>query len=205
MRFTSRAGRTDKSSRKLRIDDTGSSSSSTTKSSPEHNFPGHQEYFAIFLQAGDSHKFNSHLKNRLGQILSDMMLVNETKGLCIHIAKTQMVSKFLGIITFSPNYGITGDSISSKREEIPVIDILDCIGAAWNQRRLVIVIPWVVQFLGMMKWYAHSFILSCLLCENSKCISYPHSTGIKFQGDFDTTSIALRCFGPSDIIAYPFK
>ena len=93
--------------------------------------------------------------------MSDMMLVNETKGLCIHIAKTQMVAKFLGIIVFSPNYGIPGDSISSIREEIPVIDILDCIGAAWNQRRLVIVIPWVVQFLGMMKWYAELFYSIC--------------------------------------------
>ena len=161
MRFTLKAGRTDKSSRKLRIDDKGSSSS-VTNSSPEHNFPGHQEFFATFLQAGDSYKFNSHLKHRLGQILSDMMLVNETKGLSIHIAKAQMVAKFLGMNTFSPNYGNPGDSISSVREEIPVIDILNCIGAAWNQRRLVIVIPWVVQFLGMMKWYAHSFIRSVL-------------------------------------------
>ena len=204
MRFTSKAGRADKSSRKLRIDDKGSSSSAT-KFSPEHNFPGHQEFFAIFLQASESHKFNSHLKHRLGQFMSDMMLVNEIKGLCIHIAKTQMVAKFLGIIVFSPNYGIPGDSISSIREEIPVIDILDCIGAAWNQRRLVIVIPWVVQFLGMMKWYAELFIRSVLCSMHSNCLSYPHSTGIKFQGDFDTTSIPLRCFGPSDITACPIK
>lgn len=107
--------------------------------------------------------------------MSDMMLVNETKGLCTHIAKTQMVAKFLGIIEFSPNYGIPGDSISSIREEIPVIDVLDCIGVAWHQRRLVMVIPWVVQFLGMMKWYVVIYLMhSFVAFDYSNCLSYPH-------------------------------
>lgn len=107
--------------------------------------------------------------------MCDMMLVNETKGLCTHIAKTQMVAKFLGIIVFSPNYGIPGDSISSIREEIPVIDILDCIGAAWNQHRLVIVIPCVVQFLGMMKWYVVIYSMcSFVAFDYSNCLSFPY-------------------------------
>ena len=155
MRFTSTCGQTDKSSRKLRIDDRRSSSD--TKAAPERNFPGHQEFFAIFLRAGDSYKFNFHLKHRLAHILSDMMAVNETKGLCDHIAKTQMLAKFLGMIAFSPNYDLAADSISDRGEDtnIPPINIKECIDAAWKQRRLVIVLPWVVQFLGMMKWYAH--------------------------------------------------
>ena len=155
MRFTSTCGQTDKSSRKLRIDDTRSSSN--TKSASERNFPGHQEFFAIFLRAGDSYKFNFHLKHRLAHILSDMMSVNETKGLCDHIAKTQMLAKFLGMIAFSPNYDLAADSISDRGEDtnIPPINVKECIDAAWKQRRLVLVLPWVVQFLGMMKWYAH--------------------------------------------------
>lgn len=150
MRFTSTCGQTNK---RLRIDD--KKSSTNAKAAPEHNFSGHQELFAIFLRAGDSYKFNFHLKHRLANILSEMMAVNETKGLCDHIAKTQMLAKFLGMISFSPNYDLA-DLISDRGEATyPPINIKECINAAWKQRRLVIVIPWVVQFLGMMKWYAH--------------------------------------------------
>lgn len=153
MRFTSTCGQADKSSRKLRIDE--KRSSFNAKAAPEHNFPGHQEFFAIFLRAGDSYKFNIHLKHRLAHVLSDMMSVKETKGLCDHIAKTQMLAKFLGMISFSPNYDIVAE-ISGRDEDttIPPINVKEYIEAAWKQRRLVIVVPWVVQFLGMMKWYA---------------------------------------------------
>jgi hypothetical protein len=153
MRFTSICGETDKSSRKLRLDEKRSSFNATA--APELNFPGHQEFFAIFLRAGDSYKFNIHLKHRLAHVLSEMMSVKETKGLCDHIAKTQMLAKFLGLISFSPNYDVAADSISGRDEDttIPPINVKECIEAAWKQRRLVITVPWAVQFLGMMKWY----------------------------------------------------
>lgn len=154
MRFTSICGQTDKSSRKLRLDEK-KSSFTTPKAAPELNFPGHQEFFAIFLRAGDSYKFNVHLKHRLAHVLSELMSVKKTKGLCDHIAKTQMLAKFLGMAEFSPNYDISADSIPDRDGDttIPPINIKECIEAAWKQRRLVVVVPWAVQFLGMMKWY----------------------------------------------------
>ena len=160
MRFTSKSGQTNKSSRKLRIDQKGPSSNSNTDL-PEQSFPGHQEFFSIFLKAGDSYKFNVHMKRRLAQIITEMSAVNETKGLCEHIAKSQMLAKFLGMLEFSPNWNLSsGNATADLTAEnidinLPPINIKECIEAAWERSRLVIVIPWVVQYLGMMKWCVH--------------------------------------------------
>eukprot|EP00571_Detonula_confervacea_P000080 CAMPEP_0172324684 /NCGR_PEP_ID=MMETSP1058-20130122/51971_1 /TAXON_ID=83371 /ORGANISM="Detonula confervacea, Strain CCMP 353" /LENGTH=1077 /DNA_ID=CAMNT_0013041025 /DNA_START=44 /DNA_END=3273 /DNA_ORIENTATION=+ len=183
MRFTSKSGQTNKSSRKLRIDHKGPSS--TTNTAPEQSFPGHQEFFSIFLRAGDSYKFNVHMKRRLAQIITEMTAVNETKGLCELIAKTQMLAKFLGMLVFSPNWDMSNGSsaadLLSENEDInlPPINIKECIEAAWKQYRLVVVVPWVVQFLGMMKWdeisrrfqyYIDTFTL--LWSINHHCLPY---------------------------------
>jgi len=157
MRFTSKSGQTNKSSRKLRIDQKGPSPNTNT-TLPEQSFPGHQEFFSIFLRSGDSYKFNVHLKFLLVQMITEMSAVNETKGLCEHIAKTQMLAKFLGMLVFSPNWNLSSVSATTNLTSgnmdinLPPINIKECIEGAWKQSRLVIVIPWVVQFLGMMKW-----------------------------------------------------
>lgn len=85
--------------------------------------------------------------------------MNETKGLCEHMAKTQMLAKFLGMLVFSPNWGLANgspsDDAENENEDMSLlpIDINECIRAAWDQYRLIVVVPWVIQFLGMMKWY----------------------------------------------------
>jgi len=159
MRFTSKSGQTNKSSRKLRIDQKGGSSSNT-KTTPDQSFAiGHQEFFFIFLQAGDSYKFNVHMKRRLAQLITEMSSVNETKGLCEHISKTQMLAKFLGMLVFSPNWDMsvnTPNSVIDHNNNSAVnsfpIDVKKCIVTAWKQYRLVVVIPWAVQYLRMMRW-----------------------------------------------------
>lgn len=160
MRFTSRGGQTNKrsSSRKLTIDQKRPSSSDT--SLPKQYFRGHQEFFAIFLNAADSYKFNTHLKRRLAQLVTEMTAVNETKGLCNHLAKTRMLAKFLGLLVFSPDWTFSGsDSASDTAKlvrtggtEIPPIDLKRQVEMAWKDYRLAIVIPWVVEFLKMMTW-----------------------------------------------------
>ena len=159
MRFTSKSGQTNKSSRKLRIDQKGGSSSNT-KTTPDQSFAiGHQEFFFIFLQAGDSYKFNVHMKRRLAQLITEMSAVNETKGLCEHISKTQMLAKFLGMLVFSPNWDMSvnnPNSVIDHNNNSAVnsfpIDVKKCIVTAWKQYRLVVVIPWAVQYLRMMRW-----------------------------------------------------
>ena len=169
MSFTSKSGQTNKSSRKLRIDQKGPSSNSTT-ATPEQSFSGHQEFFSTFLRAGDSHRFNVHLQRRLSQLIQEMNAVNETKGLCDHIAKTQMLAKVLGMLVFSPNWDLSGSDSGCIEISPPPINIQDCIELAWEQSRLVVIIPWVVQFLSMMKWCVsiyyvfHSFFYTKVGC-----------------------------------------
>lgn len=154
MRFTSKSSQTNKSSRKLRIDSKGPSSNPTT-ANPEQSFTGHQEFFSTFLRAGDSHRFNIHLQQRLSQIITEMSSVDEVKGLCDHLAKTQMLAKFLGLLVFSPNWDLSTVDLSSGNNNVNMapVNIKESVQSAWEQSRLVAVIPWVVQFLGMIKWY----------------------------------------------------
>jgi len=151
MRFTSKSGQKSKSSRKLSLDQKGASFTEVT---PEQSFQEHQEFFLIVLQAGDSYRFNTHLKHRLAKSISEMSAANETKGLCLHVAKLQLLAKFLGLLVFSPNW-----DLSSEREydvsgvdSLPPLDLKMHIVNAWNNYRLVVVIPWVVEFLSMMRW-----------------------------------------------------
>jgi hypothetical protein len=160
-RFTSRGGQTNKrrSSRKLTVDQKRSSSG-YVKSLPQQSFRGHQEFFHLFLNVSDSYKFNTHLKRRLAQIITEMTAVNDTKGLCQHIEKIKMLAKFLGLLVLSPYWSTTDlDSSADTTEmvsvsciELPPIDIKGHIESAWKEYRLVIVIPWVVEFLKMMTW-----------------------------------------------------
>jgi hypothetical protein len=134
--------------------------SNSDNSLPKQRFLGHQEFFALFLNAGDSYRFNTHLKRRLAQLVIEMTAVTDIKGLCQHITKTMMLAKFLGLLVFSPNWSITeGGSLEAKAEVIPLsnheappIDLKEQIQKAWREYRLVIVIPWVVEFLKMATW-----------------------------------------------------
>eukprot|EP00804_Cyclotella_cryptica_P021973 CCRYP_000916-RA/>CCRYP_000916-RA protein AED:0.00 eAED:0.00 QI:177/1/1/1/1/1/2/2149/738 len=160
-RFTSRGGQTNKrrSSRKLTVDQKRSSSG-YVKSLPQQSFRGHQEFFHLFLSVSDSYKFNIHLKRRLAELVTEMTAVNDTKGLCQHIEKTRMLAKFLGLVVLSPYWSITNldsstdttDMGSVSSIELPPVDIKGHIESAWKEYRLVIVIPWVVEFLKMMTW-----------------------------------------------------
>ena len=105
-----------------------------------------------------------HLKTRLAQIITQMSATNETKGLCEHIAKTQMLAKFLGLLVFSPNWDLLshGKNVSADLGSgnidinLPPVNIKEFVEEAWKRYRLALVIPWVVQFLGMMEWCVHS-------------------------------------------------
>jgi len=90
-----------------------------------------------------------------------MTAVKETKDLCEYMAKTQTLAKFLGMLDFSPNWELAADSIPDKDYDLTSsINIRKCIEDAWIHNRLVVVIPWVTQYLGMMKWYAVELLWS---------------------------------------------
>ena len=96
------------------------------------------------------------MKRRLAQMITEMSAVNDTKGLCEHISKTQMLAKFLGMLVFSPNWDVSAEVEDTTN--LAPINIKECIEIAWKQMRLVVVIPWVVQYLRMMKWYVRQLV-----------------------------------------------
>ena len=84
-----------------------------------------------------------------------MAAVNDTKGLCHHLAKTIMVAKFLGLLVFSPNWTVGEESALTDdfaHNETTSFDLKQQIEKAWIEYRLVTVIPWVVEFLKMMRY-----------------------------------------------------
>ena len=155
MRFTSKSGLKNKSSRKLSLDH---KNSSINQASPEQSFQGHQEFFFIVLQAGDSYRFSTHLKRTLALSISEMSAMNETKGLCLRISKLQLIAKFLGLLVFGPNWGMTSEEqvCISDTNSLSPLDLKARITSSWNDYRLVIDIPWIVKFLSMMRWDASS-------------------------------------------------
>ncbi|KAL7464364.1 hypothetical protein ACHAXS_004694 [Conticribra weissflogii] len=160
-RFTSKSGQTNKSSHKFNLNQKKVSSNGHM-SVPEI-FQGHQEFFFLFIEAGDSYKFNTHLKRRLSSLILEFSASTETKGVCQIISKTRLLAKFLGLLVFSPNWVSRHNLFSQNKGllrssfqpvssgELP-LDLKECIIASWKQYRLTVDIPWIIQFLGMMKW-----------------------------------------------------
>ena len=127
--------------------------------SPDQYFTGHQEFFFRFIRYVDSYSFSVHLRNRLVSLVSAMWSSNETKGLEQRIMKLQMLSKFLGVLAFSPNwtedsYVTDPPSLSNGIVDttIPFLEINEFLGKGWSERKLIVTIPWILSFFQMMNW-----------------------------------------------------
>mmetsp|Transcript_10710 Transcript_10710/g.15112 ORF Transcript_10710/g.15112 Transcript_10710/m.15112 type:complete len:626 (+) Transcript_10710:1-1878(+) len=84
--------------------------------------------------------------------------------------KIQLLAKFLGMLTFCSHWNLPGRSMltskvntasDSRMLEAPVPDLplRNFIEIAWKERRLVVVIPWVIEFLRMSTMDRQSFLL----------------------------------------------
>ncbi|KAJ7352921.1 negative regulation of DNA replication [Desmophyllum pertusum] len=136
-----------------------------------------KSFFKGFIQSAASHSFNQHLTNllivKIDEIndkefpLSDIEEGSE-KDLSIQnqelkqdfsccLKNIRILAKFLGFLLFQPYYGaettsqvIVADALKI-RNRIPIqFDILSYLKKAWCSGRLVLTIPWVVEYLSMM-------------------------------------------------------
>ena len=75
-----------------------------------------------------------------------------------------MLAKYLGLLVFSPNWDISAGngSDSSSIDNLPPIDVKGAVEDAWEQSRLIAVVPWVIQFLAMMKWCVQFAVIDLL-------------------------------------------
>lgn len=167
-RFTSKGGQKNKSSQKLVLDQKSKSSAPLSPDQPETFFPGHQEFFLLFLQSVDSYSFGIQLCRRLVGMITKMAKNDDVKGLERRLLKLQLLSKFLGFLVFSPNWNImshegpgnddriiatsSDDAIFHLNSTHPVLPLRQYIEDGWRNKRLVTTLPWVVDFLRMARW-----------------------------------------------------
>lgn len=136
----------------------------TNMTSPDEYFTGHQEFFYRFIRFVDSYSFSIHLRNRIVSVITTMWSLDDWKGLEERIMKLQMLSKFLGVLAFSPNWVETenngwlgGSSLSAPGDMIedvttPFFDMKHFIEKGWKEQRLIVTIPWIISYLQMMSW-----------------------------------------------------
>lgn len=183
-RFTTKGGQMNKSSQKLVLDQKSHTSALSSVVQAEHFFPGHQEFFFLFLLSADSYNFGVQLSRRLVGLISGMASLDDVRGLEQRLSRLQLLSKFLGVLVFSPNWNLnrqehigTSNSAQACASENaiihlnttePVLRLKWFIEEAWRKRRLVADIPWIVEYLRMSKWdtvsqntcyYQHIFAL----------------------------------------------
>ena len=173
-RFTSKVGvvssstQRNKSSQRLTLDiNTNEPNGNESKScgfvgndysTPDQYFTGHQEFFYRFIMFVDSFMFSSQLRNRLMAVIPKMWSSNDTGGVEQRIMHLQMLSKFLGVLTFSPYWttdNLVEDSILSDPTDTslkPLIQMTQFVERGWKERKLIVTIPWVLDFCQMIKW-----------------------------------------------------
>ncbi|XP_066026194.1 codanin-1-like [Pocillopora verrucosa] len=144
---------------------------------PAPSFSHVQEFFKGFIQSAASHSFNQHLMDllivKITEInnkefpLSDIKEGSD-KDLSIQnqevqqdfsscLLKIRILAKFLGFLIFQPYHGTETSSQTivtetlKLRNRIPIhFDILSYLKMAWCSGRLVLTVPWAVEYLSMM-------------------------------------------------------
>lgn len=127
------------------------------------SFTGYQEFFFLFLYSVDSYNFGVHVMNQIATITKNLMSDRSPSGLEKRALDLQMTARFLGVLVFSPNW--RGEAVDwSKIKPVPAADSclaqMECIGLplskvvreAWEGGFLLLVVPWITEFLKMSKW-----------------------------------------------------
>ncbi|XP_076359211.1 codanin-1 like protein dlt [Tachypleus tridentatus] len=156
---------------------------------PNPSFPYAQGFFHDFLVAAASAPLNQHL---LDQLASKIYEVNRLEiipadsetGVDLEIREQfftalhtlRLLGKFMGFITFLPYRTLDclpGDLLVSQQtmrnKTSPQINLFTIVEKAYLKRRLVLTVPWVVEFLSMMdpvapKLDSYKSTISLLVC-----------------------------------------
>ncbi|XP_041351384.1 codanin-1-like [Gigantopelta aegis] len=146
---------------------------------PPPRFQGYEEFFRDFIMAASSASFIQHLSNTLiskvtelndqefchstekheGSLIVEGEQDREMFEACL--LTLRLVGKFLGFITFLPylttdllpDVALT-DYLALRNKNPRPLDITRHVKMAVASKRLVVTIPWVVQFLSMMDYAA---------------------------------------------------
>ena len=106
----------------------------------------------MFITSMDSYSFNLYLQKRLVHMIMNMTSSNDSRGLEQRVRELQLLAKFLGLLAFSPNWDIKENETTIFDYFTPLIPINKIIEDGYAKGILVSVIPWTLDFLGMMSW-----------------------------------------------------
>ncbi|KAI2500460.1 hypothetical protein MHU86_14005 [Fragilaria crotonensis] len=202
-RFSSKVGTSKGSSIKM-VEDLKDSGSPEKEA--HQLFPGHQEFFFLFLQAADSYCFGAHLKSRLVASILSLESNTDLKGILDRMMKLQLLAKFLGVLLFSPNWhtsavsgvlnSVSNDEISiwTGATELSILPLLEVISKAKNKQHLLSTIPWVLELLRMAKWDAISMRSSTVRSIVARLISLRDAFRTTGTPSLQLVSFSLESF-----------
>lgn len=156
-RFSAKGAQTSKSSKTLVLDPSKSAGTASPVVEAQQYFPGHQEFFFIFILSTDCYSFGVHLKNRLKcEMLKLLSLSDIAKGVEKRLLQLKLLSRFLGLLVFSPSWHesgfVSGSHYDKLSEFNPELDVITMVERAYKERHLVTTVPWVVELLRMTRW-----------------------------------------------------
>ncbi|EDO46776.1 predicted protein, partial [Nematostella vectensis] len=177
---------------------------------PPPTFTEVQEFFKGFILCAESHSFSRHLMDHLilkiTELNETVFPLNDPKeeacaegslqhkdirqgfGTCLE--NLRILAKFLGFLVFEPYHGAASSTHESQiamavkmRDKVPQpFDVLQCIQTAYKQNRLVVTLPWVVEFLSMMdpvaphtQYYGSTLRILFQVYRHSQEVSAKHS------------------------------
>lgn len=164
-RFSSQSAQDDKST-KLVIT---APNNDTTDVSPivaaQRYFPGHQEFFYLFLVYSDAYSFSIHLRSKLIETINEIMANITQQNAERQIMEMCLMARFLGVLCFSPNW-LPRNTVSdeSRKSSRPLsldglwqlsesgLPVLKLLNESIQTGKLILVVPWIVELLKLAQW-----------------------------------------------------
>ncbi|XP_053595302.1 codanin-1 isoform X2 [Microplitis demolitor] len=154
---------------------------------PQPEFLGIQEFYRDFILASSNPKFNVILEHCF---IQEIMELNETQFTCsdidtkensideitkqnyiICLSSLRVMAKFLGFLVSLPfkSEVKTLDSINTqialRSRTLPPLDLQECLSNAIKNGKLLLTVPWLVQYLAMMDSVSFYLPYYLKLCE----------------------------------------
>ncbi|XP_067414003.1 codanin-1 isoform X2 [Emydura macquarii macquarii] len=145
---------------------------------PPPAFPGCQQFFRDFILSAGSYQFNQHLMDSLClKILeldsltlvehepsdgeTDMDEQDEKKRFTVALMTLRLLAKFLGFLVFlpyrtvePPSRDLQESAVALRNQTLPVLDVLKLLRRSILDRRTILTVPWVVEFLSLVDHFA---------------------------------------------------
>ncbi|XP_030415459.1 codanin-1 isoform X2 [Gopherus evgoodei] len=145
---------------------------------PPPAFPGCQQFFRDFILSAGSYQFNQHLMDSLclkileldGLTLvehepsdgeADMDEQDEKKRFTAALMTLRLLAKFLGFLVFlpyqtvePPSRDLQESAVTLRNQTLPVLDVLKLLRRSILNRRTILTVPWIVEFLSLVDHFA---------------------------------------------------